>query len=120
MEILGLSADAQVVILQALATYTGIASAFLFARPVLGGQNLQAQRELLSSLRPKDDDVADLVSQASNVLNERSQRDLPKVKSDNRWGFVLLIVSFLLFTAAVAVQIEQVSEPPRSADSRLP
>ena len=107
MTILGLDPGSQIIILQALATYAGIASSFFFARPVLLGQSLQANRDLLSSVRTQDKDVQDLLASAPDVLNQASQKKQSTAISDNKRGFALLVASLLLFTLAVAIQIGQ-------------
>lgn len=105
MRILGLDPGAQVVILQALATYAALASAYFFARPVLRGQTLQAHRELLAEATTNAPDIADLIAQASTALSKRSREEQPVTKKSNRNGILLLILSLLLFTAAIVLQI---------------
>lgn len=107
MVILGLDPGAQIIILQALATYAGIASSFFFARPVLMGQSLQSHRDLLSSVRSPEKGVQDVFASALDVLNKEARENQPKTQSDNRRGAVLLAVSLLLFTSAVALQVGQ-------------
>jgi hypothetical protein len=59
VKLFGLDSGAQIIILQALATYTALGSAYFFARPVLRGQTVQAHREILSDLESSDTDVTD-------------------------------------------------------------
>jgi len=73
MKILGLDSGAQIIILQGLSTYTALASAYLFARPVLRTQPVEAHREILSDIKSNDTEVTDLLSQATGVLNKRIQ-----------------------------------------------
>jgi hypothetical protein len=108
MILFGLGPGAQVIVLQALATYTGIGSAIFFARPVLRGQALQSQRELIASLKPKDpknQGLTDLLQESSDALNDRARQKQPRDQRDNYWGFVLLLVSLVFFTFAVILQV---------------
>ena len=105
MTILGLSVGAQIIVLQALATYAAITSAFFLARPVMRGQTVQAHRDLLANLVPTDSDVNALIAQATDVLTQSIKQDQPRTFRDNRRGVILLFLSFVLFTGAVALQI---------------
>jgi len=105
MKILGLDSGAQIIILQGLSTYTALASAYLFARPVLRTQPVEAHREILSDIKSNDTEVTDLLSQATGVLNKRIQSEQPSTRRDNRRGVILLIVSVFLLTAAVVLQV---------------
>lgn len=105
MKILGLESGAQIIILQGLSTYTALASAYFFARPVLRTQPVEAHREILSDIKSKDTDVTDLLSQATGVLNERIRSEAPSARRDNKRGVILLIISLLLLTGAVVLQV---------------
>jgi hypothetical protein len=105
MTILGLGPGAQVIVLQALATYAAIGSAFCFARPVLRGQATQAQRDILASTAAAEPDVAALLARATDVLARKAQGEQPRGARDNRIGLALLVLSLALFTAAVAMQV---------------
>lgn len=105
MQILGLEPGAQIVILQAVATYAALLSAYFFARPVLRGQAVDASHDILTALKSTDRDVEKLLEHAAGVLIERKQRNLPKSRRDNAAGVLLLVASLLLFTGAVALQI---------------
>lgn len=105
MRILGLEPGAQVIILQSVATYAALLSAYLLARPVLRGQTLQAHRELLAGMKPAADDVANLFSRAAQILDSRHQIERSLARRDNALGIGLLIFSLLLFTGAVALQV---------------
>jgi hypothetical protein len=103
--IFGLGPGAQVIILQGLATYAAIASAYFFARPVLRGQYLEAHRAILSEIETADADVTALIEQASGVLAQRAQADRPRAHRDNWRGVSLLLASLLIFSSAVGLQI---------------
>lgn len=105
MQILGLEPGAQIVILQAVATYAALLSAYFFARPVLRGQAVDASHDILTALKSTDRDVEKLLEHAAGVLIERKQRNLPKSRRDNAAGVLLLVASLLLFTGAVALQV---------------
>lgn len=105
VEILGLDFAAQSIVLQGLSTYTALASAYFFARPVLRGQAMKADLEVLSSLESKDPDITDLLKISRDFLNRSAQREQLWTQRDNRWGVSLLFVSVLLFTAAVSIQV---------------
>lgn len=104
MEILGLNSGAQVIVLQGLSTYTALASAYFFVRPVLRGQTLQSHRDILSSIASTDQDVAQLINSANNTLTRRAQLDYPLAMKDNKFGIILLIASVILLTCAVTLQ----------------
>jgi hypothetical protein len=112
MTLLGLGPEAQAVILQALATYAGIISAFFFARPVLRWQPLQSQRDLLAGLKPTDPEIMNLVRDAASALDSRLQKGQPRASRDNYLGVLFLVVSCLLFTSAVVLQVEQAANSP--------
>lgn len=116
VKILGLDPGSQVIVLQGLSTYTALASAYFFARPVLRGQTVQSHRDILSSLESKDPDVIKLIKDANSTLTRRAHLDQPLARRNNRWGLGLLVVSLILFTGAVALQISTdpsfVSQPP--------
>ena len=80
-------------------------SAYFFARPVLRGQTLQTNRDLLSSLESADADVKKLITQASSILTERDHLDQPSTRRQNFLGIIFLVVSFALFTGALYLQI---------------
>ena len=105
MNILGLSSAAQVIVLQGLSTYAALASAYLFARPILRGQVLQNSQEILDSITPENPDVKILFDEASNLLSTRAQMEQPSARLHNFLGALLLLSSFLLFTGAVALQV---------------
>jgi hypothetical protein len=105
MTVFNLGPGAQVIILQALATYTAIASAYFLARPIIRGQTLDTHRELLSTLRSDNAEVRTLIEKASNVLAVRAQHEHPKTSHDNSYGLAWLIISFILFTGALTLQI---------------
>jgi hypothetical protein len=105
MTIFGLGPGAQVIVLQALATYAATASAFVFARPVLRGQATQAQRDILASAAASEPDVAELLARATDVLARKAQAEQPRAARDNRVGLALLLLSLALFTGAVAIQV---------------
>jgi type II secretory pathway component PulM len=100
-----LDPGAQVIILQAVATYAALLSAYFFARPVLRGQTLQAHRELLADMKANAPDIAKLIAEASTVLSERNHREKPVARRDNAIGVVLLVGSLLLYTAAIGLQV---------------
>jgi hypothetical protein len=105
MRILGLEPGAQVIILQGLSTYAALASAYFFARPVLRGQAVESHREILSELKPQDADVAALVGEASRILDQRNAQNRTRARGDNKRGVFFLIVSVLLLTGAVLIQV---------------
>jgi hypothetical protein len=105
MQILGLEPGALIIILQAVATYAALLSAYFFVRPVLRGQTVDASHDILAALKSDDRDVEKLLEQASGVLIERKRRNQPKSRRDNAIGVLLLVVSLLLFTGAVALQV---------------
>jgi len=105
MTIVGLGPGAQVIVLQALATYAAIGSAAFFALPVLRGQATQAQRDILASATASEPDVAELLARATDVLTRKAQAEQPRGARDNRIGASLLAASLALFTAAVALQV---------------
>ena len=105
MTIRALGPGAWVIILQAVATYTAIASAACFARPVLRGQTVQSNRDVLSSLESSDPGVDKLIKQAADTLTRVAHLDQPLARRNNLWGVILLVASVLLFTGAVALQV---------------
>jgi hypothetical protein len=105
MTIPGFGPGAQVIVLQAMATYAAIASAFFLALPVLRGQATLAHRDILASAASSDPDVAELLARAADVLARKAQAEQPRGARDNRVGLALLAVSLALFTAAVALQV---------------
>jgi hypothetical protein len=102
---LGLPPGAWVIILQALATYAGIGSAVFFARPILNTQALMSSRDVVSSMSSDKPDVAAMLNLLKDKLNGLVLRKQPGAKQDNLRGLVLLVVSFLLFTGAVVLQV---------------
>jgi hypothetical protein len=105
MNILGFGPGAQAIILQGISTYSALLSAYFFARPVLRSQTLEAHRDLLGSLRPTNASVGDLIEYASEILTKTAQEDQPYSKSNNRNGVIALIISFILFTGAIFIQV---------------
>jgi hypothetical protein len=106
MTIFGLEPAAQIVVLQGLSTYTALASAWCFARPVLRGQTVSSSKSILSSISSSQTGVDELVKRATKVLEKRETDNHPLAKRDNNWGRFLLAVSLVLFTAAVILQIK--------------
>jgi hypothetical protein len=104
--ILGLSPAAQVIILQGLATYAAISSAYFFARPILRGEYLEDHRVILSEIKTADRDIAALIDHASGILTQRAQADRPRAHRDNWRGVWLLVASFIIYSGAVGLQIE--------------
>ncbi|WP_424137717.1 hypothetical protein [Roseomonas chloroacetimidivorans] len=115
MEVFGLGPGAQIIILQALATYSALGSAYLLLRPVLRGHLVQSHRDVLASLAAPDADTRELLAKAGDVLAKKAQLDQPKARRENRWGHALLILSVLLFSAALALQISTDAAFRRSA-----
>lgn len=106
MDILGLGPGGQVIVLQGLSTYTALASAYFFARPVLRGQTVQSHRDILSSLKSSDPDVEQLIKSANDTLNRRAQLDYPLARQNNKCGVGFLIASVILLTCAVILQVD--------------
>ena len=106
MDILGLGPGAQVIVLQGLSTYTALASAYFFARPVLRGQTVQSHPDILSSLESSDPDVKQLIKSANDTLNRRAQLDHPLARQNNKLGVGLLIASVFLLTCAITLQVD--------------
>jgi hypothetical protein len=106
MTIFGLEPAAQIVILQGLSTYTALASAWCFARPVLRGQTVSSSKSILSSISASQTGVDELVKRATKVLEKRETDNQPLARRDNNWGRFFLGVSLVLFTAAVILQIQ--------------
>jgi hypothetical protein len=106
MTIFGLEPAAQIVILQGLSTYTALASAWCFARPVLRGQTVSSSKSILSSISASQTGVDELVKRATKVLEKRETDNQPLARRDNNWGRFFLGVSLVLFTVAVILQIQ--------------
>jgi hypothetical protein len=106
MAIFGLETGAQVVLLQGLSTYSALASAWYFAKPVLRGQTIAASKSVLSGVTSPQDDVSKLLKRANEILDESEIRNHPLAKRDNKIGVALLVVSLLLLTAAISLQVE--------------
>jgi hypothetical protein len=106
MKIFGLEPGAQIIILQALATYAALGSAWFFARPVLRGQNIAASKSVLSGVTSPQAEVAALLKRATELLEKREVDNHPLAKRDNKFGLLLLALSVVLFTIAVIEQIE--------------
>jgi len=106
MAIFGLETGAQVVLLQGLSTYSALASAWYFAKPVLRGQTIAASKSVLSGVTSPQDDVAKLLKRANEILDESEVRNHPLAKRDNKIGVALLVLSLLLLTAAIGLQVE--------------
>ena len=94
-----------VIVLQGLSAYAAIISAYLFIYPVIISQKLTSHRDLLSRVRTEQKDLRDLLDQASESLAaEADQRG----RASWRWnwsGLIVLILSFLLLTSAVMIQL---------------
>ena len=121
MPIFGLEIGGQIIILQGLSTYTGIASAWYFAKPVLRNQAITASKNTLSEVDADQADVRALFNRASKALAAREIKNDPLNRRDNKIAIVFLVVSLALFTAALVLQI--VNEPsfhhPAPADSAV-
>ena len=105
MIILGFSPAAQAIILQGLATYAAILSAYFFARPILRGEYLEDHRVILSEIKTADCDITALIDHASGILTQRAQADRPRAHRDNWCGILLLVASFIIYSGAVGLQI---------------
>jgi hypothetical protein len=105
MTVLGLGPGAQVIILQALSAYSAILSAYCFARPVLRGQALSVSKAILSEVKTGDAEVESLLATTREILDERIKVHQPLDRRANEWGIGLLVVSILLLTTAVLLQI---------------
>jgi hypothetical protein len=106
VRIIGLSPGAQIIILQAVATYLALLSAYFFARPVLREQTLRSHRELLSELASDDQAIQEIINSASAKLTTSAQTVYQrKGRRDNFRGIALLVLSGLLFTGAVVLQL---------------
>ena len=100
----GFEPGALVIILQTAATYAAIGSAYIVLRPILRGQRIQAHRDTLASVNEQGDAGA-LVAAASAALATEAQAKAPKAERDNSLGCGLLILSFILLSLALAIQI---------------
>jgi hypothetical protein len=105
VRIFGLDTGAQLIVLQGLSTYTALASAYFLARPVLRGQVLQAHRDVINSVQTADTRASKVIKAANSELEARALKDHPLARWDNGLGIGLLIVSIILFTAAIGLQV---------------
>jgi len=106
MAILGLEPGGLIIVLQGLSTYTALGSAWFFAKPVLRGQPVAASKTILSEVKSSQQDVAALFAHATEALSRRESDNRPLDKRDNKRGLALLVLSLLLFTAALVLQIQ--------------
>jgi hypothetical protein len=122
MTIFGLGPGAQVIILQALSAYSAILSAYSFARPVLRGQTLSVSKAILSEVTTEDADVQGLLDTARGILDERIKKHQPLDRRANKLGIGLLVVSILLLTGAVLLQIatDPLFNPTETHDAMKP
>jgi hypothetical protein len=100
----GLGPGAWVIILQAMATYTALASAYFFARPILRNQTAQANLTLLENAKSNNDALEDIRRSAVDTLQQRMVKRAPGDRLANRLGLLLLLISAVLFSVAVVVQ----------------
>jgi hypothetical protein len=107
--VFGLNPGAQVIVLQGLSTYAALASAYFFARPALLGQPVQSHRDVLTNLRSSDPGITKLIADTSSILSAKAQSLNPKIKAHNRLGIAALVVSLILFTGAVVLQVSDPS-----------
>ena len=105
MTILGLEPGAQIIILQGASTYAALASAWFFARPVLRGQATASSRSILAAIKSTQADIDALVKSAAEELDKSVIAEQPSAARDNRRGAGLLVVSLVLLTLAVILQI---------------
>ncbi len=98
MQILWFGSGAQVIILQAVATYCALGSAYFFARPVLRDEPIQGAKRILENIEADDEDLTALIEATRNSLDQSSLRDRPLAQRDNRCAVALLVASTLIFT----------------------
>ena len=101
----GLGIAAWVILLQALATYLAVFSAFLLARPVVKNQTLDAHREFLRDVENAPSDVAALFREARNHLDHVAGARQRYTFAQNRWGYLLILGSLIAFSIAFGLQI---------------
>ena len=96
---------AWVIVLTALATYCALLSSYLLARPALRGFILQSNVLLLEGEKSSDPRIEEVRKLAIKNFKDRLKRNLPRDHRSNWLGVALLIVSLLLFSGAVALQL---------------
>jgi len=106
MSIFGLGTGGQIIVLQGLSTYSALASAWFFARPVLRGQTTASSKSILSGVASSQEDIKALVVRAQQILNQRENDNLPLARRDNTIAVILLALSLALFTIALLLQVE--------------
>lgn len=102
---IGLTPAAWAIVLVALGTYLGLASAYFLARPALRGAVLQANLLLLQDEVDDDPRVEDIRALAVRNLTARLTNRIPEDRRSNRIGSVFLLLSLATFTSAVLLQL---------------
>ena len=105
MRFLGLTAAAWVVVLTAIATYCGLIASYLLVRPALRGLTLQTNIDLLESEQSTNPRIEKFRQLAVNNLKGRRPKLAKHDRSLYGCGVALLILSFLIFSGAVVLQL---------------
>jgi hypothetical protein len=100
-----LTPAAWVIVLTALATYSGLWASYLLARPALRGFALQSNVLLLETEKSTDSRIEEFRELAIKSFKDRLKQNIPRDRRSNKWGVALLILSFALFSGAVALQL---------------
>ena len=102
---LGLTAPAWTIVLVAVATYGALLSGWFLALPTVRGAALQAELLLLTSAAPPaTEEERTIQADAIANIHTRLIQRVPRDRRSIRAGWVLLFVSLVVFSLAVALQ----------------
>lgn len=96
---------AWVIVLTAAATYCGIFASYLLARPALRNFVLQSNMLALDSQTHPDPDIERFRREAVQDFKDRLKARVPGDSRLNWWGAAVLLLSFVIFSGAVALQL---------------